>query len=51
MNSRNNARIAVAEHEPPLVVANWREKKRLNATTPRGVAMYLWLVARDTVDS
>ena len=51
MNSRNRARIAVAEQDPPLVVASWREKNRLNATTPRGVAMNLWLVARDTVDS
>ena len=36
---------------PPLSVASLREKKCLNSNRPRGVAMYLLLVTRQTVDS
>ena len=44
-------RIAVAEQAPPLAVAISREKKYLSSNTPTGVAMYLLLVTRETVDS
>src|SRR4051812_8287176 len=45
------ARTAVAEAAPPFSVARRREKKCLNSKRPRGVAMYLLLVTRHTVDS
>src|SRR5919201_2525292 len=45
------ARTAVAEAAPPFSVARRREKKGLNSKSPRGVAMYLLLVTRHTVDS
>ena len=44
-------RIAVAEHAAPLAVAISREKKYFSSKTPTGVAMYLLLVTRETVDS
>ena len=44
-------RIAVAEQAPPLAVAISREKKYFSSNTPTGVAMYLLLVTRETVDS
>lgn len=37
MNLRIMARIAVAEHSPPLAVETWLEKKYLNSKIPRGV--------------
>src|SRR5215470_9463526 len=51
ISSLTSARIAVAEQAPPFSVASWREKKRLNSNMQRGVAMYLPLVTRHTVDS
>ena len=37
MNFRIMARIAVAEHSPPLAVETWLLKKYLNSNMPRGV--------------
>ena len=37
MNFLIMARIAVAEHSPPLAVDTWLEKKYLNSKMPRGV--------------
>src|SRR5947207_2422126 len=45
------ARTAVADAAPPFSVARRLEKKCLNSNKPRGVAMYLLLVTRQTVDS
>ncbi len=43
--------MAVPEQAPPLAVVMAREKKYLSSNTPMGVAMYLLLVTRETVDS
>src|SRR5207237_9109698 len=51
MSAFITARTAVAEAAPPFSVAIRREKKCLNSKRPRGVAMYLLLVTRHTVDS
>src|SRR3977135_2687575 len=51
ISSFMTARTAVAEAAPPFSVARRREKKCLNSNRPRGVAMYLLLVTRQTVDS
>src|SRR5574343_2015645 len=51
INCLISARIAVAEQAPPVSVATWLPKKYFNSKIPRGVAMYFWLVTRDTVDS
>ena len=45
------ARMAVAEHVPPLSVATELPKKYLSSNTPRGVSMYLLLVTLEMVDS
>ena len=39
------------EHGLPLAVTIAREKKYFSSKTPIGVAMYLLLVTRETVDS
>src|SRR6267142_4653759 len=46
-----SARIAVAEHAPPVSVATWLPKKYLSSKIPRGVNMNFWVVTRETVDS
>ena len=43
--------MAVVEACPPLCVGSEREKKYFSSNTPDGVAMYLLLVTRQTVDS
>src|SRR3569832_1870637 len=45
------ARIAVAEHTPPVDVLTWLEKKYLSSKMPRGVHMYFLVVTREMVDS
>src|SRR5574343_1459654 len=51
INCLIRARMAVAEQAPPVSVETWLPKKYFSSKMPRGVAMYFWLVTRDTVDS
>jgi len=46
-----SARIAVAEHAPPVSVVTWLPKKYLSSKMPRGVNMNFCVVTRETVDS
>src|SRR5882672_11935738 len=45
------ARIAVLDAAPPESVATWLPKKYLSSKTPSGVAMNLFEVTREMVDS
>ena len=42
-----SARMAVAEHAPPVSVETWLPKKYLSSKMPRGVSMYFCVVTRE----